>query len=115
MVGAEFARDNFGSISQAIGQVIKSEGEARTIVGVLPDGFSFPDRTNVWVELKADPSIQDRSAYNQRAIGKLKPGVSAAALNAEMCIRDRAPAVRADAASPQKQGRILRCAQDDKP
>jgi putative ABC transport system permease protein len=63
---------------------MKVEGQIRPIVGVLPDGFSFPDRTQVWVEVKADPEVQDRTAYNQQAIGKVKPGVTAAALNAEL-------------------------------
>ena len=84
MVGAAFAREYFGSTAQAIGQTIKIEGQIRPIVGVLPDGFSFPDKTQVWVELRANPEIQDRTAYNQRAIGKLKPGVTQQALNAEL-------------------------------
>jgi len=84
MVGAAFARENFGGVSNAVGQSMKVEGQIRPIVGVLPDGFSFPDRTQVWVEVKADPEVQDRTAYNQQAIGKVKPGVTAAALNAEL-------------------------------
>jgi putative ABC transport system permease protein len=84
MVGAAFAREHFGSAAGAVGQVLHIEGEVRTIVGVLPDGFSFPDKTQVWVEVRPFPEHPSRSAFNQRAIGKVKPGVSAGELNAEM-------------------------------
>jgi len=84
MVSSGFARENFGSPAQAVGQTLKYYGKVRVIVGVLPDGFSFPGKTQVWIEFPSEPTIASRSAYNQRVIGKVKPGVSAAMLNAEM-------------------------------
>ena len=89
MVGAAFAREHFGSVAGALGQTLHIEGELRTIVGVLPDGFSFPDKTQVWVEVRPFPQYPSRSAYNQRAIGKVKPGVTAGQLNAEMAMLSR--------------------------
>jgi putative ABC transport system permease protein len=89
MVGAAFAREHFGSVAGAVGQPLHIEGELRTIVGVLPDGFSFPDKTQVWVEVRPFPQYPSRSAYNQRAIGKVKPGVRAGQLNAEMATLSR--------------------------
>ena len=58
-------------------------------MGVLPDGFSFPDKTQVWVEVRPFPQYPSRSAYNQRAIGKVKPGVTSGQLNAEMATLSR--------------------------
>ncbi len=89
MVGAAFAREYFGSVTGALGQTLHIEGELRTIVGVLPDGFSFPDKAQVWVETRPFPQYPGRSAYNQRAIGKVKPGVTAGQLNAEMATLSR--------------------------
>ena len=57
MVGAAFAREHFGSVAGALGQTLHIEGEVRTIVGVLPDGFSFPDKTQVWVEVRPFPRV----------------------------------------------------------
>jgi putative ABC transport system permease protein len=84
MVGSAFARQNYGSAAQALGQTLKYNGKLRVIVGVLPDGFSFPGKTQVWIEATSAPDVLNRTAYNQRAIGKVKPGVTAATLNAEM-------------------------------
>lgn len=84
MVSNAFARENFGGAAQALGQALKFQGKLRTIVGVLPNGFGFPDKAQVWLEAPSVPEIPARSAYNQRVIGKVKPGVSAEQLNAEM-------------------------------
>ena len=84
MVSSAFARENFGGAAQALGQTLKFDTKVRTIVGVLPDGFSFPGKTQVWIEAASEPELAGRSAYNQRAIGKVKAGVTAEQLNAEM-------------------------------
>ena len=84
MVSSAFARENFGSAGQALGKTLKYQEKMRTIVGVLPDGFSFPGKAEIWIELPSDPDIANRTAYNQQAIGKVKAGVSAEQLNAEM-------------------------------
>ena len=84
MVGEAFAEREFGSAAQAIGKTLMYYGKLRVIVGVLPSGFSFPGKTQVWIEGPSAPDIPNRTAYNQRAIGKVRPGVSLAQLNAEM-------------------------------
>jgi len=89
MVSNAFAREHFGSAAGAVGQALHIEGKVRTIVGVLPDGFSFPGKTQVWMEVRSFPEVPSRSAYNQRAIGKIRPGTTAGQLNAEMATLSR--------------------------
>jgi putative ABC transport system permease protein len=89
LVANSFAREHFGSAQAAVGQPLDYDRRTRTIVGVLPDGFSFPDKTVVWIERPARPDIASRTAYNQRAVGKVKPGVSVAQLNAELATLSR--------------------------
>ena len=84
LVGAAFAREHFGSAQAAIGQTITYQGTPRPIVGVLPDGFSFPVKTEVWVEVKPNPETKNRTAYNQRAIAKRSEDVSPGQLVAEL-------------------------------
>jgi len=84
MVSAAFAEQQFGSSAQAIGQTLTYYGKPRVIVGVLPNGFSFPGKTQVWVEGPSAPDVANRTSYNQRAIGKVKAGVSMERLNAEL-------------------------------
>ncbi|WP_263355679.1 ABC transporter permease [Acidicapsa ligni] len=89
MVGSAFARQNFGSAAQALGQTLKYGGKLRVIVGVMPDGFSFPGKSQVWIELPSVPEWPSRSSYNQQVVAKVKPGVSAEQLNAEMATLSR--------------------------
>jgi putative ABC transport system permease protein len=84
LVGAAFAREHFGNAQAALGQTITYQGATRPIVGVLPDGFSFPVKTEVWVEQKPNPETKNRTAYNQRAIGKRRADVSPGQLAAEL-------------------------------
>jgi putative ABC transport system permease protein len=84
LVGASFAREHFGSAQAALGQTLRYNGQLRPIAGVLPDGFSFPDKTAVWLERGPVPEIPSRTAYNQRAVAKRRAGVSPAQLAAEL-------------------------------
>ncbi len=84
LVSAAFARDHFGSVQAALGQVLAANRALHTVVGVLPDGFSFPGKTAIWFELPATPDTASRSAYNQQAVGKRRAGVSSAQLAAQL-------------------------------
>jgi len=116
LVSSAFARENFGSAQSALGQVLRSQEKPKVIVGVLPDGFSFPGKSQVWIEVPAAPGNLNRTSYNQRAIGKVKPGVTAAALNAEMATlskqlgaaypEDKSKAVEAVSLQDQIVGKI---------
>jgi putative ABC transport system permease protein len=60
------------------------EGVPLRIVGVMPDGFAYPAKADLWApsELTADTSA--RTAHNSEVIGRLKPGVALARASAEM-------------------------------
>jgi len=106
LVSSSFARDRFGSAQAAVGQAMDYNQRTRTIVGVLPDGFSFPGKTAVWIELPARPEIPSRTAYNQWAIGKTRPGVTESQLNAELATLSK----RLQAAYPEDKQKALEAA-----
>ncbi len=89
LVSNSFAEQHFGSAQSALGHAMRYGGRTRTIIGVLPAGFSFPDKAVVWLGYPQKPEIAARSAYNQRGIARARPGVTAAQLNAEMATLSR--------------------------
>src|ERR1700678_3927495 len=84
LVSEHFARVNFGSAQAAVGQVLHVETEAIEIAGVLPKGFDFPDNTEVWEAVSLQPESHSRTAFNYRAVGLLRSGVSFRSAQAEL-------------------------------
>src|SRR4051812_41668023 len=71
VVGVHFAERNFGSAAAAIGEIIRMEGTAYQIVGVMPAMFEFPRQAQVWVAIPPVPSNRNRTGFNYFAVGKL--------------------------------------------
>jgi predicted permease len=68
-------RERFGGREDAVGQTLKLDGVARTIVGILPPEADFPGNARVWVPLQGNPNQQGQS-YQYSGVGRMKPGVT---------------------------------------
>ncbi|HWA93248.1 MAG TPA: ABC transporter permease [Terracidiphilus sp.] len=84
VVSEEFARNNFGSVQAALEQVLHIESEAVVIVGVLPGGFHFPDKTEIWEAAPLKPESTSRTAFNYRAVALLRRGATFKSAQAEL-------------------------------
>ena len=74
----------FGGDRGIVGRTIRANGMPHTVVGVMPEGFAFPDDDALWLPLQIDPLAGKRSeARGVDVVGRLKPGVSIDAANAE--------------------------------
>ena len=75
----------FGADPRILGRSITLNGEPVTVVGVMPEGFSFPSRqTEIWVPLAMDQAKASRGGHFLAVVGRLKPGVSTEQAGAEM-------------------------------
>ena len=79
-------RRNFGGDASVIGQQISLNGINRTVIGVMPPSFSFPEKTTeFWVPLTITPQRrQARNSISLKAVGRIKPGVTLAQAQADM-------------------------------
>ena len=71
----------YGGDREVVSRVVTIEGELYEIVGVMPRGFDFPDASEVWVPLRfnaSDLRENQRGAHYVAAVGRLRPGVTAA-------------------------------------
>ena len=68
----------FGGDASVIGRSILMDGEATTVVGVMPRGFFFPDhQTEYWVPASFTPQeLARRTSHNLEVVARLKPGVT---------------------------------------
>jgi putative ABC transport system permease protein len=84
VLGQAMWQSRFGSDPNVLGRTIELSGAPYEIIGVIPEGFSFPDRAELWRPLRIDPNQLDRGPHYLRVVGRLKPGVTLAQAQAEM-------------------------------
>lgn len=79
-------QSRFGSDATIIGRALNLNGEAYTVVGVMPHGFQFPaKRDQLWVPIafSAEEASQRGSHYLE-VLARMKPGVTLQQARAEM-------------------------------
>jgi putative ABC transport system permease protein len=79
----KFWRNHLGADSQAAGRSVPPAGEPYTIIGVLPAGFRFEDRSDLYAPLEI-PSDAPRANRYLRVMGVLRPGATLDQLNSEI-------------------------------
>jgi predicted permease len=83
LVSSALWKSRFGGDPNVIGRTLRIDGTARTIVGVLPSEASFPQDALLWLPLAGDPN-QRYQSYSGDAIGRMKPGVTVEAADADL-------------------------------
>lgn len=76
----------FGGDPDIIGKQLTLNNELFTVVGIMPEGFRFPwDNIEVWMPFQHWPPFNlNRNNGHGAAVGRIKPGVSMEAAQAEM-------------------------------
>jgi putative ABC transport system permease protein len=78
-------RDRYAGDSAVVGRIVRMNGQPATIIGVMPEGFGFPNSEKLWVPLRLDPSAAPwGSGQRVLAVGRLRDGVTFAQANAEL-------------------------------
>jgi putative ABC transport system permease protein len=84
-----FWRTHFGGAPDVVGRTLTLDGEAYTIVGVMPAAFSVAawevTARDFWIPLAyTDAARAVRENHNAQVVARLKPGVDLAQADAEM-------------------------------
>ena len=78
-------KEHFAGDPSVIGQGVRVNGEPGTILGVMPEGFVFPDAAQVWVPLRNDPLVTARRQGQFVTVyGRLSDGVTKEQAAAQM-------------------------------
>ena len=84
ILGEELWRRRFAGDPQIVGRSVEMDSGKRTVVGVMPAGFHFPNLAELWVPEQSDPAKAARTDYYLRGIARLKPGVTPERAASEM-------------------------------
>ncbi|HYL78536.1 MAG TPA: ABC transporter permease [Bryobacteraceae bacterium] len=78
VVSESYWKNHFGGNQAVLPKTVRMFERSVTIVGVMPAGFSFPDKTDIWFPANTitHETVEYRSGLNYLAIGRLKPGVT---------------------------------------
>jgi predicted permease len=80
-------RERFSMNKDVLGQTITMNGDAYTVVGIMPASFQYPAASyKLWVPaaLKASVFQQHPDAHFLRVLGRLKPGITVSRMQAEV-------------------------------
>ena len=77
VIGNTIWENRFARDPAIIGRVVRVNGDPATIIGVMPKGFAFPVRQDIWVPLRLNPlEIPRGEGQRLEVFGRLRPGVS---------------------------------------
>jgi putative ABC transport system permease protein len=78
-------QQNFGADPDIVGRRVLLHGEPRTIVGVMPAGFSFPEQVQAWTPLTDDATFpQNRRSHLFTTLARIKRGISETAVQGDL-------------------------------
>jgi putative ABC transport system permease protein len=81
----ELWQRRFGGEASILNKTIYLGGEANLVVGIMPPGFSFPTKAEIWAPLApTEGQRAARGSFWLPVVGRLKPGVSREQAQADM-------------------------------
>lgn len=77
-------QDELGGDPDILDRSLRVNGEPATVVGVMPPGFEFPEAQEAWVPMRRSATEERGTGVDVMVYGRLRPGVSREAAQAEM-------------------------------
>jgi predicted permease len=88
VLGYRLWQRRFGGDPSVLGRTVTLDGEAHTVVGVMPRGFEFPPfwarGAEMWAAMPLADRAANRTAQSPRVFGRLSPGTSLPQARAEI-------------------------------
>jgi predicted permease len=73
----ELWTERFGADRTVIGRTVRVNGKSSEVIGVMPEGYSFPSTAALWVANQQDPTRVPRmEGLDVQVLGRLKEGGS---------------------------------------
>ncbi|HMI50119.1 MAG TPA: ABC transporter permease [Candidatus Saccharimonadales bacterium] len=76
LVSFSFWKSALGGAQDFSLRHLNFDGKSYSIIGVMPQGFRFPDATDLWIPREQFERYPSRTALNWQVLGRLKDGVS---------------------------------------
>ncbi len=78
-------QQRYGGDRAVVGREMLLDGAGYRIIGVMPAGFQFPGRSDIWTPLALSPAaLAERDNHYLQVFGRLRPGVTVADAQRDM-------------------------------
>lgn len=84
LVSYKFWRHQLGAAADLSSQKLAIDGQPAAIIGVLPDGFDFPEASEIWTPHETYMPTPSRTAHNQQVVARFRNGVTLEEVRAEL-------------------------------
>lgn len=74
----------FGGDTAIIGKTVRVNGVTRTVIGIMPPRFAFPEFAALWLPMAGEASVTRSAERGIGTVGRLRAGVSRVQAVAEM-------------------------------
>ena len=84
VVSNAFWRTYLGAAPDITDKRVNLSGLEMRVVGVMPPGFDYPAKVDLWYPIELEEQSDDRTSHNFIVVGRLKGGVTLAQADAEL-------------------------------
>ena len=85
VIGYDIWQNQFAGDEQVLGQVLRINGQSHRIIGVMPEGYFFPARAEMWLPMREDATKLPRGKSSSfYGMGHLEKGVSIEDINVQL-------------------------------
>jgi len=84
MLGYGAWQARYGGAHNVLGRVVRVNEKPVTIIGVMPEGFKFPNNEDIWTALTPTPELENRLQRPLGLFGILKTGTMITQARAEL-------------------------------
>lgn len=86
MLGHSVWQKRYGGAADVLGRTVRINGQPATIIGVMPEGFQFPDTEDIWAAYAPTKEREAIGRYELMLFGMLKPGASISEANGQLAL-----------------------------
>jgi putative ABC transport system permease protein len=84
VIGEKVWRERYGRDPNVLGKTLSANGRVRTIVGVMPEDFRFPESSVIFTPMAVNDTTDTRGNHWLSMVGRLAPGATLGSARAEL-------------------------------
>jgi len=86
LIGYGVWKDRYGNDPTVIGRVVRANEKPAVIIGIMPEGFKFPNNEDLWMNIVPNADSENRNLRDYRLVGMLKTGVAISEAHADLAV-----------------------------